>query len=118
MTLDEYQQAALTTAIYPGAGRGTPPALTYCGLKLNGEAGEFAEHLGKALRDDGWGYRVPSLTIDRHAKLIKELGDVLWYVAAAAHELGLDLSTVAQANIDKLASRAERGQLQGSGDDR
>jgi NTP pyrophosphatase (non-canonical NTP hydrolase) len=116
MTLDEYQQAALTTAIYPGKGKLL--GLTYATLKLAGESGEVAEHLGKAFRDDGFGITQPELTPERHSTLKKELGDVLWYVAAAARELGLDLSEVAAANISKLASRAERGQLQGSGDDR
>ena len=49
-TLDAYQAAATKTAIYPG--QGTPLGLAYCALKLNGEAGEFAEHVGKAMRDD------------------------------------------------------------------
>ena len=119
-TLDDYQYAATQFAIYPG--KGEPLGLMYTTLKLNGEAGEAAEHVGKAMRDDGFGQKIGHVTIDltpeRHSALKKELGDVLWYVAAAAKELGLNLSDIAKANIDKLASRAERGQLQGSGDDR
>jgi len=48
----------------------------------------------------------------------KELGDVLWYVAQLASELGLDLDRVAEANLEKLLSRQRRGVLSGSGDDR
>ena len=48
----------------------------------------------------------------------KELGDVLWYVAMVARELDLSLEDVAQANLDKLASRKERGVLSGNGDNR
>ena len=55
---------------------------------------------------------------DRREALKGELGDVLWYVASAARELGYDLADIAQANLDKLADRAARGTLQGSGDNR
>ncbi|MCW3068345.1 MAG: hypothetical protein JWL67_970 [Solirubrobacterales bacterium] len=48
----------------------------------------------------------------------KELGDVLWYVAQIASELGLDLDQVAEANLEKLLSRQRRGVLSGSGDER
>ena len=47
-----------------------------------------------------------------------ELGDVLWYVAQLASELGFDLDTVARANLEKLASRAARNVIAGSGDQR
>jgi NTP pyrophosphatase (non-canonical NTP hydrolase) len=48
----------------------------------------------------------------------KELGDVLWYVAQVATELGLDLDAIAEGNIEKLLSRQRRGVLSGSGDNR
>lgn len=106
MTLNEYQQQALETAIYPGRGQN----LIYPALKLCGEAGEVAEKVGKALRDGA--------PADLRRLLVLELGDVLWYVAAMADEIGATLDEVAAANLTKLSSRAARGQLSGSGDER
>jgi NTP pyrophosphatase (non-canonical NTP hydrolase) len=105
--LSEYQQRSRATAVYPDAGDN----LTYPALGLCGEAGEVAEKVKKALRDDGG-----MLTHGRHAALAAELGDVLWYVAQLASEAGLDLDTLAEENLTKLLSRKERGVLQGSGD--
>jgi len=129
VTFDEYQEAALQTAIYPGSG--TPIGLCYVALKMNGEAGEFAEHLGKALRDDSFGEyfdhdftgqpiepQAVGLRDSRRDLLIKELSDVLWYLAAASRELNISLDKVATINLEKLASRQKRGVLRGSGDDR
>jgi NTP pyrophosphatase (non-canonical NTP hydrolase) len=45
-----------------------------------------------------------------------ELGDVLWYVANLAGDLGFELEWVAQQNLDKLNSRMARGVIKGSGD--
>ena len=112
--LDEYQRLATKTAIYPGCG--TPLGLMYVALKMNGEAGEFAEHIGKAMRDDNFGSS--PLTSERRLALIKEVGDVLWYLSAACNELGIRLSTAATTNLEKLQSRTERGKLSGSGDNR
>lgn len=131
--LNQYQQLATRSAIYPG--QGTALGLAYVALKMNGEAGEFAEHTGKAMRDDallpqttltyegsGNKYHVAELTgqltPERRLALIKEIGDVLWYAAAACNELGITLADAAATNLEKLADRAERGVLQGSGDDR
>ena len=111
MTLNEYQKLAAFTAIYPG--RGTIGGMVYCTLKLNGEAGEVAKKIGKILRDEGGMIR-----LERTEDLTKELGDVLWYIAACAMELGISLETVADMNLQKLESRKARGTLSGSGDNR
>ena len=50
--------------------------------------------------------------------MAKELGDVLWYAAQLATELGLELEEIARENLLKLRSRQRRGMLSGSGDDR
>lgn len=113
MTLDDYQQAANATAIY-GENLCSPMLrLAYTTLGLNGEAGEVAEHIKKALRDDDG-----ELTDERRAKITKELGDVLWYLAQTATEIGVPLSEIAAENVAKLASRSARGVLNGAGSDR
>ena len=109
LDINEYQQAARSTAIYPDAGRN----MIYPTLGLAGEAGEVAEKVKKVIRD-----KAGVFDADTRTAIAKELGDVLWYVAQIASELDLDLSNVAQGNLDKLADRAQRGQLQGSGDNR
>ena len=103
MTFNDYQAAAKKTAIYHEQHRVIYPA-----LGLAGEAGEVAEKVKKWI-DDG--------NVDPDA-VKKELGDVLWYVAAVASDLGLTLDEVAAANVQKLESRAARGTLGGSGDNR
>jgi NTP pyrophosphatase (non-canonical NTP hydrolase) len=113
-TLDAYQEIAIKSAIFPG--QGGPLGLIYCSLKLNGEAGELAEHVGKAMRDDGFGPE--PLTNARKELIIKELGDVLWYVSAIADGLGISLRDVAIGNLEKLKSRTDRDALRGSGDER
>jgi NTP pyrophosphatase (non-canonical NTP hydrolase) len=84
-------------------------AWTHGILGLVGEAGELAEKFKKQVRDGK-----PVHPED----LCKELGDVLWYVAYLAGLYGYPLSVIAQANYNKLSSRAERGVLSGSGDNR
>jgi NTP pyrophosphatase (non-canonical NTP hydrolase) len=108
MELSEYQRLSRRTAEYP-----RDAWLAYPALGLAGEAGEVAEHAKKAIRDDG-----ASVSDVRRAAMAKELGDVLWYVAQLASELGLELDDIAQANLDKLLSRQRRGVLSGSGDER
>lgn len=107
--LSDYQQRSRATAVYPDAGDN----LTYPALGLCGEAGECAEKVKKAIRDDGG-----VLSDERRAALAAELGDVLWYVAQLATEAGLDLDEIAGDNLAKLLSRRDRGVLQGSGDAR
>ena len=109
MELAEYQNQSRTTAVYPNAGAN----LTYPALGLCGEAGEAAEKVKKAIRDDGG-----QLTPARREALAAELGDVLWYLAQLAPAAGLDLDEIAEENLHKLLSRRERGVLQGSGDRR
>ena len=107
MDINHYQQGARATARYPEVGSNP----IYPTLGLCGEAGEVADKVKKVIRDHAGEF---SPEVVEGLKL--ELGDVLWYVSQLASELGLDLDHVAQANLDKLASRAARNVLSGSGD--
>ena len=109
MDLASYQSRSRLTARYPQAGANP----IYPTLGLCGEAGEVADKVKKVIRDQQGAF-----SADTVAALKLELGDVLWYVAQLASELGLDLDGVAQANLDKLASRSARNVIAGSGDDR
>ncbi len=115
ISFEEYEQEAAKTAIYPGAG--SVPGLTYAALGLSGESGEVAEKVKKLLRD-GNGVSDGKYTPDFVKALEKELGDVLWYLAAISREVGTSLASVADGNLRKLRDRAERQVLSGSGDNR
>lgn len=103
MTFNEYQKMARSTAIYP-----RDRAIVYPALGLTGEAGEVAEKVKKWIRDGN---------LDKEA-IAKELGDVLWYIAALSGDLSIDMDEIALRNIQKLQDRASRGKIQGSGDNR
>ena len=106
---DEYQYEAGDTAFYPNKGDN----LYYPALGLAGEAGEVCEKIKKIMRDqDG------TILKENEVELAKELGDVLWYVAALATEIGFSLSDIVEMNLDKLQSRMKRDVLKGSGDNR
>jgi NTP pyrophosphatase (non-canonical NTP hydrolase) len=110
MQMTEYQIQATATAVYPG--QGTIMGLAYVGLGL-GEAGEVQGKIKKLLRDDNG-----AISDEKRLAIAAELGDLLWYVAQACNELDIRLHDVARLNLAKLADRAERGVLQGSGDTR
>jgi NTP pyrophosphatase (non-canonical NTP hydrolase) len=152
ITFDEYQEAATTTAVYPG--QGAFQGLVYAVLGLSGEAGETAEQVKKTWRDDGTpdigkammamidhielalrttrGHTeiidearieasdifCPGISPERKQKILKELGDVFWYAAQVCTELGADMGDVAQANLDKLATRKAQDKIHGEGSDR
>lgn len=107
-TFNEYQELITQFAKYPEKGQMSQLALAYCALGLTGEAGEYSEKVKKWIRDGAF----------EPAEAAKELGDVLWYLARSAHELGYPLSHIAQMNIEKLTSRKERNALGGNGDNR
>jgi NTP pyrophosphatase (non-canonical NTP hydrolase) len=108
MDLNQYQQQARATAVYPDRGHN----VIYPALGLAGETGEVVDKIKKVIRRQG------QFTLGVNLEIIKELGDVLWYVAILASELGFGLDEVAQMNLKKLADRQVRDVLKGEGDDR
>jgi NTP pyrophosphatase (non-canonical NTP hydrolase) len=109
MDLTEYQRRARGTAAYPVIGN----AVIYPTLGLTNEAGEVAGKIKKIFRDRGGVFTEADLVA-----LKAELGDVLWYLAQVATELGLSLDEIAEYNIAKLLDRQARGKIQGDGDQR
>lgn len=110
MTFDDYQQQALRTNLHKDD---KFLELMQQVLGLADEAGEVQSLFKKWIRDKGADWeQMP------YDDVKKELGDVLWYIAVIAHDLGLSLDDIASTNIEKLASRKARGTLEGSGDNR
>ena len=102
--MNNYQTEAMTFR--------TPTAdEAYALLNLGAEAGEVLGKVGKHLRDGG----DPEVL---RQDIKKELGDVMWMVAAVAADFNLTLSEICEHNIDKLNSRKERNVITGSGDNR
>lgn len=108
MNFNKYQKLAWKTAQYPNAGNN----IYYPALGL-GEAGEIQNKVKKIMRDHN-----NRITPEMRAALKKEIGDLIWYVAAMCTELGIGMDDVASENIEKLADRQQRGVIKGSGDDR
>ena len=108
MHLNEYQNEAMKTAVYPIA-----TAIEYTALGLVSEAGEVAGKVKKMIRDNDGVLDEPT-----RKALMDEYSDVLWYVSEGARALGYSLESVAAHNLNKLADRMKRGVLQGSGDNR
>lgn len=122
MKANTYQAKAATTALYVVGSEQLCFSddddrivnflnLAYCSLKLNGEAGEVAELVGKALRDDKG-----KIDDTRLNAIVMECGDVLWYIAMILSELDVPLEECMKLNLSKLQSRADRDMLHGEGD--
>ncbi len=117
MNFDDYQNQAITTDTGDGTFHGlTHPLFLEKAFGLCGEAGEFAEKLKKLLRN----YEGNEVVLDEESRkeMLKELGDVLWYVSALAKYLDKPLGELAEENLKKVLSRKQRGVTLGDGDNR
>lgn len=105
MNLNGYQEKAMAFRL-PSADE------LYALLNLTGEVGELNSLNAKVIRDQ-------HLSEEEYQRLAKkELGDILWCLAAVTADFGFTLEEIAQGNLDKLTERSAKGTLQGSGDDR
>jgi NTP pyrophosphatase (non-canonical NTP hydrolase) len=102
--IEDYQAFVNKMKVYPEQHK-----IVYPTLGMMGEAGEASEKVKKWLRGDR--------ELDKQ-ELIKELGDVLWYITALADDLDSSLEAVLLANVNKLSDRKERGVVHGDGDSR
>ncbi len=108
MDFRQYQKLAVETAIY-GAG----DKIIYPALGLANEAGEVLGKIKKVLRDQNGEFNQTT-----NYEISLEIGDTLWYLAALAEDLGINLEVIAFDNIAKLKDRQMRNKIQGSGDHR
>ena len=102
MNANEYQQLAKRTLLAKPDKTYTDQEtmLVWNAIGLAGEAGEVAELVKKGVFHNH-GVDVNTVT--------KELGDVMWYVAAIASTLGLNLNVILEKNISKLKARYPNG---------
>ena len=113
MEFKEYQEWAKKYDLFKSTGNYNTVAFVEKVLGLTGEAGETADKIKKILRD-----KEGEIKEEDRKEIVKELGDVLWYVAAIATYLGVSLEEVAEGNINKLESRLKRNLIHGEGDNR
>ena len=125
MELNEYQKRAMATCM------SSCDNVTYMLLNLAAEVGEFAGKVAKARRRDEvifsrdgdmW-WNTNKIAVAEgaeklNAELKKEAGDILWQLSGLCHVMGWELEDVATGNLDKLASRQQRGVIDGNGDNR
>lgn len=114
MELNDYQEKAMETCMI------TCKNDSYMLLNLVAEVGEFAGKIAKAIRKMDCRFDEGDYLVDKHYldELKLEAGDILWQLAGVCRNMGWRLDEVAQANLDKLASRQQRGVIDGDGDHR
>lgn len=113
MDFREYQIAANESRTYPDAGHN----FVYPAMGIGGEGGECCDKAKKYWRNNN-SLNPNSLLPEQREAIIKEMGDVLWYLAALSTELQIDFGSVASANLTKLRDRKKRGVLKSEGDNR
>lgn len=113
MQVDDYSKQAISTLLGEHDITDMDATLLSQVFGLVGESGEVAEKFKKLIRD-----KQGKISEEDRQEILKELGDILWYINAVSNLLGSSLEEVAQKNLDKVLSRKARGTTQGSGDNR
>ncbi len=113
MEINKYEEIALSTLCDGHDFGEISPKLVDQVFGLTGEAGEVAEKFKKIIRD-----KKGIINDTDKQEIMKELGDVLWYVTTVSHLIGSSLEEVAKMNNDKLLSRKARDKIAGDGDNR
>ena len=113
MHIQDYSDQAITTLLGEHGMTDIDATLIAQVFGLVGESGEVAEKFKKLIRD-----KKGAISDEDRAEILKELGDILWYVNAVAHLLDSSLEEVATNNLNKVLSRKQRGATTGSGDNR
>ena len=113
MDFREYQIESRKTDVGTSAQDNLKPGWLYYALGISGEAGELTEKIKKLFRDKEG-------LIDREFldSVIKEMGDILWYMGRLSDVFGINFNLIAETNIKKLLDRMERNKLHGEGDNR
>ena len=93
--LEDYQAWVAETTSFTGDNQAH---LVWSCMGLGSEAGEVQGEIEKILRK-----KEP--VSSRHAKLVDELGDVIWYAASVANAVGVSLDEVIELNITKINKR-------------
>lgn len=122
LTLNEYQELAMKTCMQ------SCDNFSYMMLNLVGEVGELASKVAKDIRkrqvvigefENDLSPEMPYEEWEaRDSEYMHEAGDILWQLAGLCKVMGWDLNAVGNANLNKLASRAQRGKIVGDGDNR
>ena len=105
----QYTEQTDEVAVYPGAGTGLTPDISYLGLGLAGETGEAIDVIKKIVRD---GPNVdPEVREERIRKLQAEFGDIMWYYCRLMRVFGFKIDDVLDMNINKLMERKAKNEL-------
>ncbi len=113
MQINDYSQQAISTMLTGHDVTDLDAKLLSQVFGLVGESGEVAEKFKKLIRD-----KQGKMSDEDKQEIVKELGDILWYINSIANLLDSSLEEVAQKNLDKVLSRKARGVSRGSGDNR